>query len=80
MGENNKKTYDFYKSYYDKNRVSILQYNSLRKNFQKMVKNVLGSGYYNTGMDVYECDRLICEDITRKATMKRKLSLLKFWK
>jgi len=68
MSENEpkKKTYEFYKSFYDENRVRILQYDSLRKNFQKMVNTVLGGDYYNMGMDVYECDRLCCEDITRK--------------
>jgi len=51
---------------YDENRVSILQYNSLRKNFKKMINNVLGEDYYNMEMDVYESDRQCCEDITRK--------------
>lgn len=60
----NSESYEFYKSFYDENRVKILQYDSLRKNFHKMVNTVLGSGYYNMGMDVYECDRLSCEDIT----------------
>lgn len=63
MGE---ETPEFYKSFYDENRVRILQYNSLRKNFQKMVDDVLGNDYYNMEMDVYECDRVCCEDITRK--------------
>ena len=61
-----KKTNEFYKAFYDENRISILQYNSLRKNFKKTVNTVLGDGYYNMAMDVYECDRLCCEDITRK--------------
>ena len=60
------KTYKFYKSFYDKHRVSILQYDSLRNNFQKMIDNILGEDYYNYEMDVYECDRQCCEDITQK--------------
>jgi len=48
-------------------RIRLLQYESLRNHFSTMVKDVLGKNYYNMGMDVYECDRLCCEDITRKA-------------
>jgi hypothetical protein len=51
----------------EKNRIALLQYESLRKNFSEMVDKVLGSGYYNMGMDVYECDRICCEEITLKA-------------
>jgi hypothetical protein len=61
------KSAEFYKKFYEENRVRVLQYDSLRKYFQKMVDDVLGSGYYNMGMDVYECDRVCCEDVTRKA-------------
>lgn len=49
------------------NRVALLQYESLRKNFQKMVDDVLGEDYYNMAMDVYDSDRICCEHITRKA-------------
>ncbi len=59
--------YEFYKSFYDENRISLLQYKSLRKNFQKMVSAVLGNDYYNMAMDVYESDKQCCEDITYKA-------------
>ncbi len=65
-----KNTKEFYKKFYDENRVAILQYKSLRENFQKMVGDVLGEDYYNMGMDVYEADRICCEDITNKATKK----------
>ena len=51
----------------DIGRIRLLQYESLREHFSVMVKEVLGKDYYNMGMDVYECDRLCCEDITRKA-------------
>ena len=61
------KDLDFYKDFYDQNRISLLQYESLRENFQKMVDDVMGDGYYNMGMDIYECDRICCEDITIKA-------------
>ena len=60
------KEYDFYKQFYDENRVRMLQYDSLRKNFKKMVRDILGSDYYNMGMDVYVCDEICCEDITSK--------------
>jgi hypothetical protein len=56
-----------YKEFYEKNRIALLQYESLRKNFNSMVDNVLGDDYYNMAMDVYEADRICCEDITRKA-------------
>ena len=49
------------------NRIKLLQYENLRTHFNQMVKDVLGDDYYNMGMDVYECDRLTCEDITAKA-------------
>jgi len=61
------KAQEFYKEFYDKNRIPILQYESLRKNFQKMINEVLGDDYYNYEMDVYECDRQCCEDITRRS-------------
>lgn len=61
------KTPEFYKNFYDENRVRLLQYESLRKNFTKMVDNVLGKDYYNIAMDVYGSDKECCEDITRKA-------------
>jgi len=57
------KTFQFYKDFYENNRISILQYNSLRKHFQSMITTILGENYYNMGMDVYECDRMCCEDI-----------------
>ena len=61
------KDFEFYKKFYDDNRVRLLQYESLRKNFREMIKDVLGEGYYNTGMDVYDCDREACIHITNKA-------------
>ncbi len=56
-----------YKEFYENNRVALLQYESLRKNFRVMIDNVLGDDYYNMAMDVYDCDRICCEDITYKA-------------
>tara|TARA_R110001606_G_scaffold289137_1_gene437151 strand:+ start:1447 stop:1686 length:240 start_codon:yes stop_codon:yes gene_type:complete len=66
------KTPEFYKKFYEDNRVSLLQYASLRKNFSKMVDDVLGKDYYNMAMDVYGCDKECCVHITMKATT--------FWK
>lgn len=43
-----------------------LIYHNLRDNFNKVVKKVLGSDYYNMGMDVYTSDKLACEDIINK--------------
>lgn len=60
------KTPEFYKNFYDYNRVRILQYESLRKHFKKLVDDVLGKDYYNMGMDVYECDRICCKDLKVK--------------
>ena len=58
---------EFYKKFYEENRVPLMQYESLRNNFNSMVDDVMGEGYYNMAMDVYDCDRICCEDITRKA-------------
>lgn len=62
-----KKDLEFYKNFYDNNRIALLQYESLRKNFSLMVDDVLGDDYYNMAMDVYDADRICCEDITRKS-------------
>ena len=61
------KDFEFYKKFYDENRISLLQYKSLRKYFRKMIYDVLGKDYYNMAMDVFDCDRICCEDITTKA-------------
>ena len=61
------KDFEFYKKFYEENRVALLQYESLRKYFVKMMHDVLGKDYYNMAMDVYDCDRICCEDITKKA-------------
>ncbi|MBO9483777.1 hypothetical protein [Salinisphaera sp. G21_0] len=63
------KGYEFYRQFYEENRVALLQYRSLRKYFNRMVTTVLGADYYNTAMDVYEADKICCEDITRKAKL-----------
>ena len=55
-----------YKKFYDENRIALLQYQSLRKHFNNLVSNVLGEDYYNMAMDVYDADRICCEDIARK--------------
>lgn len=73
------KSLEFYKAFYEENRVSVLQYESLRVNFNKMVSDVLGGDYYNMGMDVYEADRICCEDISNKSNKSTK-SLLSFIK
>ncbi len=67
MVESIEKTPEFYKEFYIENRVRLLQYESLRKHFKELVCNVLGTDYYNMGADVYEADRMCCEDITYKA-------------
>jgi len=61
---------EFYKAFYERHKIDILQYQNLRKHFNKMVKAVLGKDYYNMGMDVYECDRITCEDIIKKTKPK----------
>lgn len=39
------------------NRVQVLQYKSLRKNFREnLINPILGENYYNMGMDTYTCD------------------------
>lgn len=64
----NAEDYEFYKKFYDDNRIRLLQYNSLRKNFRKLVEDVLGKDYYNMSMDVYSCDEECCKDIAREAS------------
>ena len=41
-------------------------YKNLRKNWNKLVDEILGKDYYNMGMDTYTCDDLTCEDIINK--------------
>ncbi len=65
MGDD--KSVEFYKNFYEQNRVALLQYKSLRKHFNQLVENVLGKDYYNMAMDVYEADKASCEDIASKA-------------
>ncbi len=63
------KDIEFYKRFYDENRIALLQYESLRNNFQLMIEDVLGADYYNMAMDVYDADKICCDDITYKAKM-----------
>lgn len=52
--------------------IQLLQYQNLRKNFNKLVECVLGEDYYNMGMDVYTCDELTCEDIAKACKKGKK--------
>lgn len=61
------KSPEFYKEFYEKNRVPLLQYENLRKCFNKMVTDILGDDYYNMANDVYDSDKDCCEDITLRA-------------
>ena len=63
------KTPEFYREFYNENRVALLQYKSLRENFSKMVDDVLGENYYNYEHDVYNSDKECCKAITKKANM-----------
>lgn len=51
------------------NKVALMQYENLRKHFRQLTEDVLGEGYWNMGMDVYECDKLTCEHLRK--TLKR---------
>ncbi len=73
----NQDRYDFYKAFYDENRLPMMQYKSLMVHFNRMVENVLGKKYYNTEVDVYNHHRVCCEDITRKS--KSFFSRLFWW-
>ena len=75
------KDLEFYREFYEKNRIALLQYESLRKNFNRMVDEVLGPNYYNMGMDVYDADKFTCEHITWKANQScwRKLLTMLGW-
>lgn len=57
---------DVYKAKAEGNRISLLQYASLRKHFNALILAVLGTDYYNSGMDVYTCDAESCCDIAFK--------------
>ena len=46
--------------------IILLQYDNLRQCFTKLIKDILGENYYNLSMDVYDCDRIACEDIKNK--------------
>ena len=46
----------------DKEYIELI-YKNLRKNWNKLVDEILGKDYYNMGMDTYTCDDLTCEDI-----------------
>lgn len=50
----------------ESDRIALLQYKNLRKHFGEMVHTLLGESYYNLAMDVYDCDRIACEDIIKK--------------
>lgn len=58
---------DFYKKFYEENRIRLLQYESLRKEFNKMSEEILGKDYYNTCSDVYDSDIETCKHIKAKA-------------
>lgn len=47
-------------------QVRLWQYRNLRAHFNEMVKEVLGEGYHNEGMDVYTCDEYTCRDLILK--------------
>lgn len=79
MDEPKDKDIEFYKAFYEDNRIALLQYENLRKNFQQMVDDVLGEGYYNMEMDVYDCDAVCCEDITKKANQSIIDRLMNKW-
>lgn len=61
------KDIDFYKKFYEENRIRLIQYENLRAHFTILVDKVLGEDYYNMGMDVYKSDQICCEGIERKA-------------
>lgn len=46
--------------------IEKLQYENLRENFNKLSNNILGEKYYNMAMDVYEADKITCEDIMQR--------------
>ena len=60
------KDFEFYKKFYDENRVRILQYESLRVNFQELKIKTLGDKYYVDAYDVYDSDKEICKAIEKK--------------
>lgn len=48
-------------------RICLLQYENLRKEFNKnLVEPILGKDYYNMGMCTYSCDRFTTEDLAYK--------------
>jgi hypothetical protein len=64
--QSNDGSFEFYKTFYEEHHVSILQYKSLRRCFNRMSNIILGTNYYNMSMDVYGGDADTCEDIITK--------------
>lgn len=48
------------------NKIRLLQYENLRKHFNRMAKAILGEDYYNMAMDVYKSDEETCSDVINK--------------
>jgi hypothetical protein len=67
MKVSEEKTPEFYRKFYEDNRVALLQYKNLRTHFNIMVANIFDEGYHVVVGDVYGADRACCEDITKKA-------------
>lgn len=44
-------------------KITQLQYANLRKEHDRLIDHVLGSDYYNMGMDVYGCDTETVNDL-----------------
>lgn len=43
--------------------IEKLQYENLRKQFNKIIHELLGKCYYNMAMDVYKCDEQCADDV-----------------
>jgi hypothetical protein len=48
------------------NKITLLQYENLRRCFNALLESALGENYYNEGMDVYICDELSCRDLAKR--------------
>jgi hypothetical protein len=51
-------------------QIQMAQYKNLRKAFDLLVSAILGGGYYNNSLDVYNCDLECCQDIVNEYNRK----------
>ncbi len=60
--------------------IGLLQYSNLRNNINRVKNEVLGEDYWNVGMDVYTCDKFMCDSLIHKyKELKSERNSWKIW-